>query len=100
MASEWTSERAYEGAWEYASTNEANSRIRLLLLALARYYGRSSTAEELAHDTGVSLDRTRRGLRRLREKGAVRSLQVLRNGRWAYGWEIQMEGLGTAQPGN
>lgn len=91
------SDRAYALAWSFAQQNEANSRVRVLLLALARTYGRTSSTEELAHDTGVSLDRTRRALRRLRADGAVRSTQVVRNGRWVYGWEIKLEGLGADQ---
>ena len=94
---ELNSDRAYEAAWCFAQQNEANSRVRVLLLALARAYGRTSSAEELAHDTGVSLDRTRRALRRLRAQGAARSTQVVRNGRWVYGWDIRLEGLGIAQ---
>jgi len=97
---ESNSDRAYEAAWRFAQENQLNSRVRVLLLALARSYGRSSSVEELAETTGVSLDRTRRALRRLREEGAARSLQVSRNGRWVYGWEIQLEGLGADQPGS
>jgi DNA-binding IclR family transcriptional regulator len=94
------SERAYEASWRYARENKLNSRVRVLLLALARVCGRASSVEEIAHDTGVSLDRTRRALRRLRAQGAVRSTQVVSNGRVVYGWEIQLEGLGADQSGS
>lgn len=93
-------ERTCEAAWRFARENKLNSRVRVLLLALARACGRASSVEELAETTGVSLDRTRRALRRLRAQGAVRSTQVVRHGRWVYGWEIQLEGLGASQPGN
>ena len=97
---EANSESAYEAAWRYAQENELNSRVRVLLLALARSYGHTSSVEELAHDSGVSLDRTRRALRRLRVQGAVRSTQIVRNARWVYGWELQLEGLGIELAGN
>jgi DNA-binding IclR family transcriptional regulator len=94
---ESNSEPAYEVAWRFAHENQLNSRVRVLLLALARACGHTSSVEELAYDTGVSLDRTRRALRGLRAQGAARSTQVVRNGRWVYGWEIQLEGLGADQ---
>jgi hypothetical protein len=96
MAEESSSEQAYEAAWTFARETDVNTRACVLLLALARTYGRSTTTEELAHASGVSLDRTRRALRKLRAKDVVRSSQVAREGRWVYGWDLNLENLAVA----
>jgi transcription initiation factor IIE alpha subunit len=96
MANELSTEQAYEAAWTFARGTDVNPRARVLLLALARTSGRSSTAEELAQASGVSLDRTRRALRKLRAKNVVRSSQVVREGKWVYGWDLNLENLAAA----